>query len=55
MLCAILAVFSGQSFAEELPQVDIPEVKVVGKLHAQIYRTIAGPLRPRWCKADVLS
>ena len=42
MLCAILAVFSGQSFAEELPQVDIPEVKVVGNAPSSNWRLQPG-------------
>ena len=42
MLCAILAVFSGQSFAEEIPQVDIPEVKVVGNAPSSNWRLQPG-------------
>ena len=42
MLCAILAIFSGQSFAEELPQVDIPEVKVVGNAPSSNWRLQPG-------------
>ena len=42
MLCAVLAVFSGQVFADDVQQVDLPEVKVSGKAPSNNWRLQPG-------------